>query len=1104
MHVLCVAEKPSIAREITNILSGGQYTSRATRNKYIRNYDFDYPQTRSSFTVTAVSGHIMEHDFDDAHRSWNSCDPFTLFDAPVEARVTSGSRTIEENLKQEARRADELMIWTDCDREGENIGSEIVKICRKVNRRIRVTRARFSAIIAQQIHRAAQNPVELDQAQSDAVEARTILDLRLGAAFTRMQTLNLQRRFNQIQDAGTPVSYGPCQFPTLGFVVSRYEQVQSFVPETFWYIFLALSRASSPEKGKNAGAQETTEFSWRRVRLFDEMAALAIYENVMDSRIARVIKKTTKPTKKYKPLPLTTIDLQKSGSRLLRLGPKTVLDIAERLYQQGFLSYPRTETDQFDAQFDFMALIDKQTTDPNWGAFATQLKNGEFTVPRKGKKNDKAHPPIHPTKYAGNLTGDEKRVYEFVTRRFLACCSKDAEGQETTVEVLCGGEYFSASGLVVLVKNYLDVYPYDKWTGKYLPHFEEGEQFMPTVCELREGQTTCPNLLTEADLVGLMDKNGIGTDATIAQHIQTIADRGYVIERMEGSTKYLVPSTLGIGLVEGYNEIGFDKSLSKPQLRRDTERAMTQVCERTKSKHEMLEQSIEQYKEVFIRARREFDKIVTSVSRYLEGDGRQENGAPAGGNNGGGGNGGGGNGGAGGGGRGGRGGNGGGRGGGGGQGGPPGGDDGDAAPRRKRGRPRKKAASDEGTYTFKRSFCCFTHPYFIDTDGDLDGPTRVARPPPSKKKTASRPAAKTSSTQASPALAHAPVLVPVPTTTASSRSAPLARARSTPVPQPPIASSSKTVLCHCNATAGERTVVKEGPNKGRRFRKCGKGDECDFFEWIDGPLEQATSGSSSGPWQSVTSRVSSESNVLRTNNNINKLPTTTKRCKCDLAPIQKTVAREGPTKGRKYWTCAQTQCGYFEWDEEPGQSNSGGTRSDECYNCGELGHWASACPKGPQTARPRTTSTDSFVTANQSFTCFKCGEEGHYSSSCPNGSSNSSSSLSKSNQREAPSVGACFKCGEEGHYSSSCPNGAKSGATGSCFKCGEEGHYASACTKAAPRAEKKKTTTTTKSRSNSKSTRGRGGTTSRSNTKRSTESKSKSRSKSHFAAADGY
>ena len=121
------------------------------------------------------------------------------------------------------------------------------------------------------------------------------------------------------------------------------------------------------------------------------------------------------------------------------------------------------------------------------------------------------------------------------------------------------------------------------------------------------------------------------------------------------------------------------------------------------------------------------------------------------------------------------------------------------------------------------------------------------RPPPTKKKVASRTAATATSAEASPA--------PIATSPSTSRSAPLARARSTPAPPPPIASSSKTVLCHCNATAGERTVVKEGPNKGRRFRKCGKGEECDFFEWIDGPLEQGSAATTSGgPWQSVTSR----------------------------------------------------------------------------------------------------------------------------------------------------------------------------------------------------------------------------------------------------------
>jgi len=95
--------------------------------------------------------------------------------------------------------------------------------------------------------------------------------------------------------------------------------------------------------------------------------------------------------------------------------------------------------------------------------------------------------------------------------------------------------YFA--GLIILERNYLDVYPYDKWSDKELPDFEEGATFVPSVCELRDGTTSKPSLLTEADLVGIMDKNGIGTDATIAQHIDTIINREYVIPRMEGSVK---------------------------------------------------------------------------------------------------------------------------------------------------------------------------------------------------------------------------------------------------------------------------------------------------------------------------------------------------------------------------------------------------------------------------------------------------------------------------------------------------------------------------------------------------------------------------------------
>lgn len=229
---------------------------------------------------------------------------------------------------------------------------------------------------------------------------------------------------------------GPCQFPTLGFVVDRYIEVMSFVPEPFWYIDVMHKRDD-----------KEVHFKWSKNHLFDEEAVRAIYERCRDDPQARVTKVFSRQTKKFKCTPLTTVDLQKSASRLLHLSPKRILDIAESLYQKGLLSYPRTETDQYDKAFDFKALIEKQKADGAWGTFATRLNDGgEFERPRDGRKNDKAHPPIHPTMHANNLSGDDKRVYDYVVRRFLGSCHKDAVGLQTTVDIEISKEAFKATG----------------------------------------------------------------------------------------------------------------------------------------------------------------------------------------------------------------------------------------------------------------------------------------------------------------------------------------------------------------------------------------------------------------------------------------------------------------------------------------------------------------------------------------------------------------------------------------------------------------------------------------------------------------------------------
>lgn len=239
-----------------------------------------------------------------------------------------------------------------------------------------------------------------------------------------------------------------------------------------------------------------------------------------------------------------------------------VMKLAEKIYQAGYISYPRTETDTFPPGTDFQSLIAMHTQHPSWGEYAQMLQDGGFVPPKKGNHNDNSHPPIHPTKFTTSLTGKEKELYEFIVRHFLACCSQDAIGKQTIVTIDIAGEIFTCKGLVIEELNWLKVYPYEKWSDKSLPNFQLDETFIPTSLLMTNSFTTPPSLLTEADLIALMDQNGIGTDATIAQHIQTIQDRGYAVKTPQNQ---FTPTTLGVALVEGYKMM--ELAMSEPQLR---------------------------------------------------------------------------------------------------------------------------------------------------------------------------------------------------------------------------------------------------------------------------------------------------------------------------------------------------------------------------------------------------------------------------------------------------------------------------------------------------------------------------------------------------------
>lgn len=165
------------------------------------------------------------------------------------------------------------------------------------------------------------------------------------------------------------------------------------------------------------------------------------------------------------------------------------MEIAEKLYNKGFISYPRTETNSFPEMNLREIVVELSKNDSSFGHFATKIleTKGFYGPPKKGKLDDKAHPPIHPVKNAERkkLDGSEWRVYELICKHFLACLSKHAVGNQTKIEIDLNGEIFRARGLKIVEMNWLEVYqPYEKWVDTVIPDFQVDDTFEPTLIEI--------------------------------------------------------------------------------------------------------------------------------------------------------------------------------------------------------------------------------------------------------------------------------------------------------------------------------------------------------------------------------------------------------------------------------------------------------------------------------------------------------------------------------------------------------------------------------------------------------------------------------------------
>ncbi|HEY5857868.1 MAG TPA: type I DNA topoisomerase [Aldersonia sp.] len=550
-HRLVIVESPTKARKIAPYL-GRNYTVEASVG-HIRDLPRGAADVPAAYKDKPWSrlGVDVDHDFE----------PLYVVSPDKKAKVTE--------LKSLLKDADELYLATDPDREGEAIAWHLLQTLKP---RVPVRRMVFHEITEPAIRAAAENTRDLDDDLVDAQETRRILDRLYGYEVSPVLWKKVMPK----------LSAGRVQSVATRIVVRRERERMAFRSAEYWDISATLDAGelatprtfgarlvsvdgSRVATGRDFGPDGRLKSD--AVTVLDEQYARRLAE-ALDGVGLAVTSAESKPYTRKPYAPFMTSTLQQEAGRKLRFTSERTMRLAQRLYENGYITYMRTDSTTLSESAINAAR-----------AQATELYGAEYVHPtprqytRKVKNAQEAHEAIRPAgdvfatpgELAGRLDTDEFRLYELIWQRTVASQMADVRGTTLTLRIagIAGtGEecVFSASGRTITFAGFLKAYveSVDEEAGgqsddaeSRLPALEEGQPVTATRLDPDGHSTNPPARYTEASLIKVLEEMGIGRPSTYASIIKTILDRGYVYKR--GSA--LVPSWVAfavIGLLEAH------------------------------------------------------------------------------------------------------------------------------------------------------------------------------------------------------------------------------------------------------------------------------------------------------------------------------------------------------------------------------------------------------------------------------------------------------------------------------------------------------------------------------------------------------------------------
>ena len=607
---LVVTEKNIAAKKLAEVLASGKPKTGKVYNTAV----YTFQRDGEDWMSIGLKGHVLGVDFpqqivfgdgswdavwgDDAMKApvvipaslatppWPKKKPFTvdgvdlktwklaalpyLIWAPI--GKTPAERELIRALKSAARKADEIVIATDFDREGELIGSDAAALVREVNKKAPIKRARFSALTKGEVVRAFSELVTVDDCLAQAGESRQDIDLVWGAVLTRYLTVAKFTGFGNVKSAGR------VQTPTLALIVERERERDAFVPEDYWTV-KGTFRSCGSGAAEFAAGHATSRFK-------SEAEATRVMDAIAGKTSGTVTAAAKKRRKVPPPTPFNTTALQ-AAAAAEGLTPARTMRVAESLYMDGLISYPRVDNTVYPQSLDLPAILDALQGVPEFRAHTAALLAAGPLHPTRGDKETTDHPPIHPTGAADEkkLKPEAWKLYNLVARRFLATLSDAAVVEGTTVTVEVGGEPFVAKGDVLVVPGFRRVYPYGLKKDEQLPALHEKDEVDFLGAECAQKATEPPARYSQGRLIQEMEKLGLGTKATRHAIIERLLEVKYVIDEPPR------PTNLGRAVIDALSL--YAQRITTPDMTSELEAEMDAIAAGDRQRVDVVEHSRE-------------------------------------------------------------------------------------------------------------------------------------------------------------------------------------------------------------------------------------------------------------------------------------------------------------------------------------------------------------------------------------------------------------------------------------------------------------------------------------------------------------------------------